>query len=191
VIDYQLDIKPLEDEGLTDEQIAQHLASRTLRPMQCSSARIILQETGAVTVDPVVNARDGLLIDHYEEMEDSSNKKLLAWFINHVMGEGEDVSTNEYPRSVQWASVTASMSEELQEVVALLVESAGGQPDAETEAPDVAEYRAGYTLQQFDVARVDAIQQLKAEIENTWINPALSDFASTVDEVRAAIKAGL
>jgi hypothetical protein len=124
-------------------------------------------------------------------MEDSSNKKLLAWFINHVMGEGEDVSTNEYPRSVQWASVTASMSEELQEVVALLVESAGGQPDAETEEPDVAEYRAGYTLQQLDVARVDAIQQLKAEIENTWINPALSDAASTADEVRAAIKAGL
>jgi hypothetical protein len=38
---------------------------------------------------------------------------------------------------------------------------------------------------------VDAIQQLKAEIENTWINPALSDAASTADEVRAAIKAGL
>jgi hypothetical protein len=191
VIDYQLDIKPLEDEGLTDEQIAQHLASRTLRPMSCSSARIILQETGAVSVDPIVNARGGSLIEHYEDMVDGPYRQLLAWFINHVMGEGEDVSTNEYPRSVQWASVTASMSEELQEVVALLVESAGGQPDAETEAPDVAEYRAGYTLQQFDVARVDAIQQLKAEIENTWINPALSDFASTVDEVRAAIKAGL
>lgn len=37
----------------------------------------------------------------------------------------------------------------------------------------------------------EAIEALKAEIENTWLNPALADAASVAATVRAAIKAGL
>lgn len=37
----------------------------------------------------------------------------------------------------------------------------------------------------------EAIEALKAEIENTWINPALADPASVAATVRAAIKSGL
>lgn len=37
----------------------------------------------------------------------------------------------------------------------------------------------------------EAIEALKAEIENTWLNPALADATSVAATVRAAIKAGL
>lgn len=37
----------------------------------------------------------------------------------------------------------------------------------------------------------EAIEALRAEIENTWINPALADPSSVSANVRAAIKAGL
>ena len=48
MIDYEIDVKPLEDQGLSDSDIAQALASRTANPMLCSEARVILQEAGAV-----------------------------------------------------------------------------------------------------------------------------------------------
>ena len=190
MIDYELDVKPLEDQGLSDADIAQHLAARTLNAMLCSEARVILQEAGAVKEDPVTGGRAGSLIDYYTTLPEGNSKDLLAWFISHVMGEGVDVSTNDYPRSVQWASVTAPMNAELQAVAASLIDSAGGQPDAGATSLDVQDARAVYQSGVAEQARKDAIQQLKADIENTWINPAMTD-GSSVEDVKAAIKAGL
>lgn len=191
MIDYLLDVKPLEDAGVDDSAIAQHLASRTANALACSDARIVLQESGAVVEDPVAGTRAGSLIDHYSGLPQGDAKSLLSWFISHCFGSGESVSTNEFPRSVQWSSVTAGMNADLQVVAQALIDSADGQPDAGASVDDVIAARESYNAIVADEQRMQGIEQLRAEIDNVWVNPAVSDGVSTADEVRAAIKAGL
>jgi len=191
VIDYLADVKELEDAGVSDDVIAQHLSTRTMQAMPCSDARTILQEAVAVVEDPVAGTRAGSLIDHYSGLPQGDEKSLLGWFISHVFGNGETVSTDSYPRSIQWSSVTAGMGADLQVVAQSLVDATGGQPDAGTTIDDVIASRNAYNVQQAEVARQDTIAALQAEIENTWINPAVTDGVSTAADVRAAIKAGL
>ena len=56
---------------------------------------------------------------------------------------------------------------------------------------DVIAARESYNAIVADEQRMQGIEQLRAEIDNVWVNPAVSDGVSTADEVRAAIKAGL
>lgn len=191
MIDYLLDVKPLEDSGVDDSAIALHLAARTADPIPCSTARILLQESGAVVEDPVAGTRAGSLIDYYSGLPQGDAKSLLSWFISHCFGSGDMVSTNEYPRSVQWTTVTSGMGPDLQVVVDQLVKAGGGQPDADVSVDDVIAAREKHNAIVADEQRMQGIDQLRAEIENTWINPAISDGASTESDVRAAIKAGL
>ena len=191
VIDYLSDIKPLEDDGVSDEIIAKHLSDRTANAMLCSNARTILQENLAVVQDPALNVRSGTLIQYYESMEDGEPKQLLAWFISHTFGAGIDVDTNQYPRSIQWSTVTAGMDAGLKFVAQSLIDSAGGQPDAGTVSADVVAARNQYEAEQAERKRQESIQSVQAEIENNWINPAISDGVSTAAQVREAIKSGL
>ncbi len=191
MIDYLADVKELEDAGVTDDVISQHLSTRTMRAMPCSDARVILQESGAVVEDPVAGTRAGSLIDHYSGLPQGESKSLLGWFISHVFGNGETVSTNDYPRSVQWATVTTRMDADLQVVTQLLVDAAGGQPDADASVDDVIAARDSYSAMLADEQRMQALDQLRAEIDNVWINPAVSDGVSTADEVRQLIKTEL
>lgn len=191
MIDYLLDVKPLEDAGVDDSAIAQHLASRTANALACSDARIVLQESGAVVEDPVAGTRAGSLIDHYSGLPQGDAKSLLSWFISHCFGSGESVSTNEFPRSVQWATVTSGMGPDLQVVAEQLIEAGGGQPNADASVDDVVASREGYNVIVADQQRMEGIDQLQAEIENIWLNPALSDGVSTADDVRQLIKSGL
>jgi len=66
MIDYLRDIKPLQDQGVSNAVIAQHLSARTALAMSTESSRETLQESGAVLTDPVmINQRSGGLIDYY------------------------------------------------------------------------------------------------------------------------------
>ena len=191
VIDYLADVKELEDAGVDDDVISQHLSTRTGQAMPCSEARIILQESGAVVEDPVAGTRAGSLIDHYSGLPQGDEKSLLGWFISHVFGNGETVSTDSYPRSVQWSSVTAGMGPDLQVVAQSLVDAAGGQQNPNASVDDVIAARESYNAIVADEQRMQGINQLRAEIDNVYINPAISDGASTADEVRKLIKEGL
>ena len=148
VIDYLADVKELEDAGVSDDVIAQHLSTRTMQAMPCSDARVILQEAGAVVEDPVAGTRAGSLIDHYSGLPQGDEKSLLGWFISHVFGNGETVSTDSYPRSLQWASVTAGMDASLQIVAQALVDDAGGQPEEAVTAEQISEAREAYEAEQ-------------------------------------------
>lgn len=148
VIDYLADVKELEDAGVADDVIAQHLSTQTMQAMPCSDARTILQEAGAVVEDPVAGTRAGSLIDHYSGLPQGDEKSLLGWFISHVFGNGETVSTDSYPRSLQWASVTAGMGPDLQVVAQSLVDAAGGQPEEPVTAEQISETRETYFAQQ-------------------------------------------
>lgn len=112
--------------------------------MSTEQTRTILQETGTVLTDPVmVNQRSGTLIDFYRTLPAGDNQTLIAWFISEVFGNvATEISTDEYPRSMQFQAVEASLPAELQTVSAQLVEMSGGRPNAGTTEADVVAIQA-------------------------------------------------
>ncbi len=148
-IDYLRDVKPLEDQGISDEVIAQHARDATANAIPCSSAKEILQENGAVVIDPVSGDKSGLLISYYQALDvGSESQVLIAYFIDHVFEGGAEVDTNAYPRSIQWASVTSAMPAELQPTVDALSEAAGGRPNPDVSVADIVASREAYEAQQ-------------------------------------------
>lgn len=63
-------------------------------------------------------------------------------------------------------------------------------PEGVTEA-EVNAAIAAKADQDAEIVRQQTIESVRANIENTWINPAISDGVSTAADVAAAIKAGL
>ncbi len=190
MIDYLTDIKPLEDVGLDDANIAFALSVRTATPILCEATKVALEGSGAIAEDPVTQTRSGPLIDHYGTLS-GAEAVLLAWFISHVMIRGVEITANTYPRSVEVASVISGLPAGLLDVADEIIELGGGRPDAGTTEADVVAARGQYEAEQAEEQRQQSVQAVQAEIENTWINPAMSDGVSTAAQVRAAIKAGL
>jgi len=196
-IDYLRDIKPLQDQGLSDDIILKHLQDRTAQPISCENAKEILQENGAVIVDPINGSKSGLLISYYETLQvGSESQVLIAYFVEHVFGGGSEIDTNVYPRSIQWASVTAAMPGELQPVVSALLDSAGGRPDAEATEGDIIEAREEYEAQQAEreaeaeyLAKQNAAKRNYDELYNQHIAPLYSAKDMTDASWIAALQA--
>lgn len=164
MIDYLIDIKPLEGE-LSDAQIASHLNAKTAGAMSPSECKYILQDNAAVLLDPVkVDQRSGSLIDYYQSLEEGDAKDLIAFFLGRIYGD-QSVSTDQYPRSIQFASVEASLPDTLKVVSAKLVESAGGRPHSNITAQDVIDCRAAYEQAEADRIEQEKEQQAQAEAE--------------------------
>ena len=137
MLDYITHILPLQKQGVDNATIASHLAGVTARPMLSKASRFILENTGAVLLDPVAdNQRIGSLISYYSGLSDGPSKQLIAWFISRVFS-GESVETDKYPHSLQFASVEAALPADLKSVATELVESAGGRPFADIVESDV------------------------------------------------------
>jgi len=105
-IDYLRDIKPLQDQGLSNAEIARHLSDRTARPMNGADSQYLLKDKGAVLQSAVfINERTGTLIEYYKTMPEGNDKNLVGWFIAEVFS-GNNVRTDEYPRafSMRWCS---------------------------------------------------------------------------------------
>ena len=149
-IDYPSEIKPLEDQGISYANIAVHLNSKTAYSMQPEECKYILQDTAAVLLDPVkVDQRSGSLIDYYQSLEAGDAKDLIAFFLGRIYGD-QPVATDQYPRSIQFASVEASLPANLQEVSAKLVESAGGRPHSGVTEQDVIDAKAAWEQAEAD-----------------------------------------
>ena len=191
MIDYLSQVKPLEDQGLNDAEIAYSIANQTLRAMPCYDSKLVLEESGLVREDPVTGQRTGSLIDHYQAMADAQLKSLTGWYISHVFGRGENINSHEYPRSSQVAQVMADLPAEMQPACDQLIALGGGKPYAGTVEADIGASRNQHAADQAEQQRQNEILALQAEIENDYINPAVSDGVSTANQVRAAIKAGL
>ena len=178
-IDYLRDVKPLEDQGISDEVIAQHLRDATTNAIPCSSAKEILQENGAVIIDPVTGDKSGLLISYYQTLDVGSEAQvLIAYFIEHVFEGGSEIDTNVYPRSIQWSSVTSAMPESLQGTVAALLDAADGRPNPDASVADIVAVREAYEAEQ---AAAEAEREARAnfavkkarydELYNEYIAP--------------------
>ena len=85
----------------------------------------------------------------------------------------------------------ADLPAEMQPTCDELIAIGGGKPYAGTVEEDITVSRNQHVAEQAEQQRQSDIIALQAEIENDYINPAVSDGVSTADQVRAAIKAGL
>lgn len=201
-ITYERDVKELADQGLTDEQIAQHLSAKTAMAIQCSEARKLLLESQAIVIDPLTGGRSGPVIDYYLTL-DGEAKHLVGWFISHVLDNGEFISTDEHPRSTQFGGVIGDLPVELEAVGDALIQLGGGNPHAGTTIDDVVQARDLYDTQVAQkqaeeeavaatiAQRVKFNDKLKQFIEplqttndsddNSWIN-AIQNMASTWSE---------
>jgi len=161
-IDYPSEIKPLEDQGISFANIAVHLNSKTAYSMQPEECKYILQDNAAVLLDPVkVDQRSGSLIEYYQSLEAGDAKSLIAFYLGRIYAD-QQVATDQYPRSIQFASVEASLPDSLKEVSAKLVESAGGRPHSGVTEQDVIDAKAAW--EQAEADRI-AEEEAKAEAE--------------------------
>jgi len=148
-ISYPVDILPLQEQGVSNAVIAQHLSDRTAEAIENAGARTELQESGAVIIDPAnPTQRSGSLIDFYATLPAGENATLVAWFINAVFGTADDINTQDYPRSIQFAQVELILPTDLQPVAQALIANAGGRPDPETTEADVIAIQAQYEAEQ-------------------------------------------
>lgn len=156
MIDYLFEIKPLQDQGISSANIAVHLNSKTAMPLSTES-RYVLQDSAAVLVDPVSGEKFGSLISYYSTLAEGDAKNLIAFFLERIYS-GQSVDTSAYPRSIQFASVEASLPADLQAVCARLVdEVGGGRPNTGiTEADIVASQEAWEAAEAERIAQEEA-----------------------------------
>ena len=176
MIDYLMDIKPLQDEGVSNATIAAHLSARTAIGMSTESTRKTLQETGMVLTDPVIiNQRSGTLIDFYQTLPAGDNQTLIAWFLSEVFGmTAVAISTNQYPRSLQFASVEAALPVEIQVVSEQLVADSGGRLDAGTTEAQVVEIQTAWEA-------AEALRVLVEAQENKYVTLYNQNIAPLID----------
>lgn len=206
---YINDIKPLEDAGDTDAEILAALQADTrhfknilatgsqdgsdLLHILASKFKVIRLGSDATWKGELITYINSLVEDHplrvaFEEL--LSNLQIT----NRVVFCGDDSETGAAVTSI--AAVVDNMVAQRDghstgEVFAAVHAVTNGPRYADLTLESIAQLRADYEAEQAGVLRVDSLEALKAEIENDFINPAISDGSSTVEQVKAAIKAGL
>tara|TARA_R110000851_G_scaffold262255_1_gene414796 strand:- start:956 stop:1552 length:597 start_codon:yes stop_codon:yes gene_type:complete len=174
-ISYPVDIQPLQEQGVSNAEIAAHLSDRTAVAIANADARTELQESGAVIIDPSnPTQRSGSLIDFYATLPAGQNATLVAWFINAVFGTSDDINTQDYPRSIQFAQVELILPSGLQPVAASLVDGAGGRPDPGTTEADVVAIQAQYEADQAAAEATAAQLEKYNGLYNANISPLVT-----------------
>ena len=174
-ISYPVDIQPLQEQGVSNAEIAAHLSDRTAVAIANADARTELQESGAMIIDPAnPTQRSGSLIDFYATLPAGQNATLVAWFINAVFGTSDDINTQDYPRSIQFAQVELILPSGLQPVAASLVDGAGGRPDPGTTEADVVAIQTQYEADQAAAAATAAQLEKYNGLYNANISPLVT-----------------
>jgi len=190
MIDYLRDIKPLQDQGVTNAVIAQHLSARTGQAMSTESSRETLQESGAVLTDPVmISQRSGGLIDYYQTLQAGTDQTLIAWFLSEVFNESStSIGTNEYPRSLEFAQVEASLPDDIKLVAETLVNQSGGRPDAGCTEAEVISYQSSYEQQQIINQEMQALEERYMEQYNLNIAPLINSQVTDENQWQSALQ---
>ncbi|MEO1530278.1 MAG: hypothetical protein AAFX06_33215 [Planctomycetota bacterium] len=204
-INYLADVKPLEDAGQTDAEIATALATLTVRDMPVEALRLVMRERKLWLKDPISRARDrgkigvamtgagfpAALYDGLVEFEaalyDMSATHVSTASRIDIAGEVAQVIGGLRALGV----VTAEDAEAFYTV-------GGGMKYPDVNAAAIAAARQEHadevveqSRMQVEQSRMRDIDALRARIENDFINPAMDDGSSTAADVQAAIKAGL
>ena len=168
-IDYLYEVKPLQDQGVSNQDIATHLNDKTAMPLSPQESEYILQDTAAVLVDPANGSKFGSLISYYSTLPDGDAKNLIAFFLDRIYS-GNPVSTNEYPRSIQFSVTQLSLPAELQAVCARLVdEVGGGRPNSGITEADVAASQEAWEAAEAEAEAERVKYEQAMALENRYI----------------------
>lgn len=197
---YTTDIAPLEAEGLTDAEIVSQLQATGLTVQKIVRADLLhLLNLRGMLQKLISNASDEKWAGTVLVMQDAINavgtteqQAALRLWLSHITNPTVQFwdTTDVQFSAAFWAMRQAFAGQSGMPTLAdfdAVAALGGGWKYASLDESQIAALRAAYQDQQ----RQQAIESLKAEIENTWINPALSNGSSTATDVRAAIKAGL
>lgn len=190
MISYEFDILPLQQQGVDNATIAQHLSDRTGQEINAEQTKFSLSEAGAVLQDPVlINQRTGTLIDYYQSMTDSEDKNLLSWFISEIYS-GNNVNTREYPRSIQFARIESNLpSQELRDVAAEIVQQSGGRPDDGTTEQTVVDLQSEYEQQQQIDSEMQKLDNRYSTLFNQNIAPLQAEQNTSNEAWQNALNA--
>lgn len=193
-LDYLRDVKPLEDAGKTDAQIATLFSAQTQVDMPSTMLRKYFHKNNLWLIDPATGLWSagaiGAAYGGLTAPQKALVRKLWVWVYEQDSIETE----NDLDIAVEFKTIIDGMVS-LSILTAAnrnaIGSMAGGLRHGAQTAGDVVAARDAYTTGETEQARQDSIRSLQATIENTWINPAVSDGVSTAAQVQAAIKAGL
>jgi hypothetical protein len=194
MIDYLTQVKPLEDAGFDDTQIAEIIASATVSAIPIADLENFLDFEALAKRNAITASWEGVLPDEITNNAFGLSAGLSQLFNHLNKHRSTVVDTTVQPWAVDAKDLTNGL------LAAGLITQAqldafyalgGGRPNSSVVVQDVVDSRNSYNAEQAEIARQDSIRTLQAEIENTYINPAIADGVSDEATVRAAIKAGL
>jgi len=201
---YLQDIQPLEGDGVTDADILATLQASgvTHSPINRANLVHVLNLRGMLQ-KIVGNNSDEKWIGTVLAMQDmiiaGGNAEQIAGirlWLSHITNPTNqlwDTTQAEFAAPF-WALYQAFKDEAntpSAEDFEALAEMGGGWKYADLTTAKIAEMRTAYQAEVAESNRVDALNSLRAEIENDYINSAIADGTSTAADVRAAIKAGM
>ena len=91
-----------------------------------------------------------------------------------MFGTSDDINTQDYPRSIQFAQVELILPSGLQPVAASLVDGAGGRPDPGTTEADVVAIQAQYEADQAAAEATAAQLEKYNGLYNANISPLVT-----------------
>lgn len=182
MIDYLSEVKPLQDSGMSNSEIAAHLNAKTSGPLPAAESEYVLQDSGACLKDPVSGDKFGSLITYYAGLEDGDAKNLIAFALDRIYS-GQPVNLHEPPRAVQFQSVAATLPQDLQIVCDSLIEVAGGRPyDGSVTEADVTQSQTEWEAAEADRIEQEQAAQEQAEAEQL-VNQQLLELESRYSQL--------
>ena len=190
-MDYLLDIKPLEDAGKTDAQIADLLAAQTQTDMPNSVLRKYLHKNDLWLVDPATGLHlAGTIGSAYAGL--TAPQKLLVRKLQTWVYQQESIETeNDLDIALEFKTIINGMVTLTILTAAnrtAIATIAGGLKHGDTTAQDIADVRAAYIAASDQQAADDAFDQSWATEQNEVINPAAATrvTATLVAALRAS-----
>lgn len=194
MLNYLVQIKPLEDDGMSDTDIASLLAASTNKDISIAELENFLDFENLAKRDALSGSWVGVLPDEVTNNVFGLGPGLAELFSHMNKPRSVIVDTTVSP----WATDALALTNGLL-AAGLITQAqhdgfydlANGRPNPNLVEQDIIDSRNAYQAEVAEQNRQDSILSLKAEIENTYINPAVSDGVSDEATVRATIKAGL
>jgi len=194
MLDYLVQIKPLEDDGMSDADIASLLAASTNKDISIAELENFLDFEKLAKRDALSGSWVGVLADEVTANAFGLSEGLSELFSHMNKPRSVIVDTTVSPWSTGALALTSGLL-----AAGLITQAqydgfydlANGRPNPNLVEQDIIDSRNAYQAEVAEQNRQDSILSLKAEIENMYINPAVSDGVSDEATVRVAIKAGL
>ena len=189
--DYISDIQPLEGDGVTDADILATLQAYFNKEISITALRRYLRDEDLLNNE----LSYGTLLDaHSNPAIPDVLKKAIRRLAGIVADRRDTIPATSGQDAVDFsAALKGFLSAGLitQGQFDHVVSLGGGWKFADLTTAKIAEIRTAYQSRRMNQVRVNDIDSLITSLINTHVEPAKSDGISTVEDVKAAIKAAL